>query len=96
MQVTQDLMDHLARLARLQLPPESKEVLRSDLEKMIGFIEKLQELNTEGIEPLLHMTEEINALRTDIPNQPLPTDTALKSAKIKDDQFFMVPKMIKK
>ena len=96
MQVTSELIDHLAKLARLQLQPEAKEVLRNDMEKMIGFIEKLQELNTEGVTPLLHMTGEINALRQDVPDQPLTTNTALNAAKIKDDQFFMVPKMIKK
>jgi len=60
MEVNIELIDKLSHLARLEIKPEEKDRLRNDMQQMIGFIEKLQELDTTGIEPLMHLTEEIN------------------------------------
>ncbi|RXK62780.1 Asp-tRNA(Asn)/Glu-tRNA(Gln) amidotransferase subunit GatC [Lacibacter luteus] len=96
MEVNHALIDKLSLLARLNIKPAEKEKLRSDLEQMIGFIEKLQELDTTGIEPLMHLTEEINVLRTDEVKGSVSIDEALQNARLKKDRFFMVPKVIKK
>jgi aspartyl-tRNA(Asn)/glutamyl-tRNA(Gln) amidotransferase subunit C len=96
MEVNNELIDHLSKLARLKINPADKDVLREDLGKMIGFIEKLQNINTDGIPPLLHMTEEINKLRIDEVKTEITRETALKAAQKKDEQFFHVPKVIKK
>ncbi|TWI79442.1 aspartyl/glutamyl-tRNA(Asn/Gln) amidotransferase subunit C [Lacibacter cauensis] len=96
MEVNHALIDKLSLLARLDIKPAEKEKLRTDLEQMIGFIEKLQELDTTGIEPLMHLTEEINVLRADEVKGSVAIDAALQNARLKKDRFFMVPKVIKK
>jgi aspartyl-tRNA(Asn)/glutamyl-tRNA(Gln) amidotransferase subunit C len=63
---------------------------------MIGFVDKLKELDTSGIEPLLHMTANNNMLREDEVKNMLSQQEALKNAPLHDNQFFKVPKVIKK
>ena len=65
MQVTDALIDKLATLSMLQFDEKEKEAIREDLQKMISFIDKLGELDTEGVEPLLHLTPRVNVLRPD-------------------------------
>ena len=65
MEVNDALVDKLANLARLQFNDIEKENIKNDLQRMIQFVEKLNEVDTSGIEPLLHMSEEINVLRED-------------------------------
>ena len=62
---------------------------------MIAFVEKLNELELDGVEPLLHMSEEVNVLREDEVKGSVSRDEALKNAPLHDDQFFKVPKVIK-
>lgn len=96
MEVNHALIDKLSLLARLDIKPAEKEKLRADLQQMIGFIEKLQELDTTGIEPLMHLTEEMNVLRADEVKGSVTIEEALQNAQLKKDRFFMVPKVIKK
>lgn len=96
MQVDDALIEKLAKLSLLQFNEAEKEEIKSDLQKMIGFVDKLQELDTTGIEPLQHMSEEVNVLRDDIPDNMLAREEALKNASHHDGQYFKVPKVIKK
>lgn len=80
----------------LRFNDAEREAIRSDLEKMIGFVDKLKELDTSGVEPLLHMSEELNVLREDIPGNMLSREEALKNAPHTDGVYFKVPKVIKK
>ena len=96
MEVNYELIDKLSLLARLEIKPEEKDKLQSDMKELIGFIEKLQELDTTGIEPLMHLTEEINVLRADEVRGSATRKEALENAALKNDAFFMVPKVIKK
>lgn len=80
----------------LQFSAEEREELKTDLEKMIGFVDKLKELDTTGVEPLLHMAGEVNVLRDDVPGDMLSQKEALQNAPLHNDQFFLVPKVIKK
>jgi len=66
------------------------------MQQMIGFIEKLQELDTSGIDPLMHLTEEMNVLRQDEVKGSVSREEALQNAALKNESFFMVPKVIKK
>ena len=66
MQVDDALIEKLSKLSLLYFDEAEKEEIKSDLQKMIGFVDKLQELDTTGIEPLLHMSEEVNVFREDI------------------------------
>jgi aspartyl-tRNA(Asn)/glutamyl-tRNA(Gln) amidotransferase subunit C len=96
MQVNDELVDHLANLARLSFKPEEKEGIRIDLQKMISFIEKLNEVDTTGVEPLLFMSDEVNVLREDEVQGSITTKDALQNAPLHDGEFFKVPKVIRK
>lgn len=96
MQVDDALIEKLAELSMLQFNEVEKEEIKADLQKMIGFIDKLQELDTTGVEPLMHMSEEYNVLRDDEVGPMLNQQEALKNAPHHDQQYFKVPKVIKK
>lgn len=96
MQVNDELVDQLADLARLTFKPEEKEGIKTDLQKMISFIEKLDELDTTGVEPLLFMTNEVNVLREDEVKGSITREEGLLNAPLHDDQYFKVPKVIRK
>lgn len=96
MKVNDELVDKLANLARLQFNAEEKEEIKNDLQKMIGFIDKLNELDTTGVEPLLHMSYNVNILREDEIQGSISREDAFKNAPLHDEQFFKVPKVIKK
>ncbi|MFI5185562.1 MAG: Asp-tRNA(Asn)/Glu-tRNA(Gln) amidotransferase subunit GatC [Chitinophagales bacterium] len=96
MEVNDELIDKLAHLARLKFEESEKEEIKKDLQKMIEFVEKLNELDTAGVEPLLHMTDEINVLREDEVQGSVSREEAMKNAPQHDEQFFKVPKVIKK
>jgi aspartyl-tRNA(Asn)/glutamyl-tRNA(Gln) amidotransferase subunit C len=96
MQVDDALIEKLAELSMLQFDEAEKEAIKMDLQKMIGFIDKLKELDTTGIEPLMHMSNEVNVLRDDEIGNMLSRDEALKNAPHHDNNYFKVPKVIKK
>ncbi len=96
MEVNDALVDKLANLARLKFDAIGKEEIKNDLEKMIRFVEKLNELDTTGVEPLLHMSDNINILRADEVGGSITREQGLQNAALHDEQFFKVPKVIKK
>lgn len=96
MEVNDQLVEKLAHLSRLQFNESEKAEIKNDLQRMIGFVEKLNELNLDGVEPLMHMSEEMNVLREDKIKGSVSREEALKNAPLHDDQFFKVPKVIKK
>ncbi len=96
MEVNEALIDKLANLARLNFDAAAKEEIRNDLQKMIQFIEKLNEVDTTGVEPLLHMSSNVNILRSDEVKGSISRESGLKNAPVHDEQFFKVPKVIKK
>ncbi len=96
MKITDKLIDELAHLARLEFAPADKAGLKSDLERMITFVEKLNEVNTDGVAPLLHMSPRMNVLREDEVQGSVSREEALRNAPAKNEAFFLVPKVIKK
>ena len=96
MDVNDALVDKLAMLARLRFDDAEKPAIKADLQKMISFVDKLNELDTTGVEPLLHITPNVNVLREDIVKGSVSSNDALKNAGLKDKQFFKVPKVIRK
>jgi aspartyl-tRNA(Asn)/glutamyl-tRNA(Gln) amidotransferase subunit C len=96
MEVNDAMVDKLAHLARLQFNDAEKQEIKNDLQRMIAFVEKLNELDLSGIEPLLHMSNEVNVLREDEVKGSVSRKDALKNAPLHDEQFFKVPKVIKK
>lgn len=96
MQVDDALIDKLSKLSMLEFNDEERKEIKADLEKMIGFVDKLKELDTTGIEPLLHMSSSTDILREDVPGNMVNREEALQNAPLKDDRYFKVPKVIKK
>ena len=96
MEVTGALVDKLAHLARLHFNDADKEQIKSDLQRMISFVDKLNELDLDAVEPMLFMTDEKNVLREDEVRTSISREEGLKNAPQHDGQFFIVPKVIKK
>jgi aspartyl-tRNA(Asn)/glutamyl-tRNA(Gln) amidotransferase subunit C len=96
MQVDDALIDKLSRLAMLQFSEEERTSIKADLQKMIGFVDKLKELDTTGIEPLLHMSPNTNVLRDDVPGNMLSREAALENAPQHNGIYFIVPRVINK
>lgn len=80
-------------MARLHLPAHEQEAMVRDLEKLYDWIEKLQEVNTTGVEPLTTLVAQQPILREDIPAAPLDHAKALASAQQSDSNYFKVPKI---
>ena len=97
MKIDNDTVDKIAHLARLEYTTnESKEEIKKDMNNMLGFIDKLNELDTSGTEPLIYMSDETNILREDDVKQEITHAEALKNAPQKDSDYFKVPKVIEK
>ena len=96
MEVNNALVEKLANLSRLRFNDTQKESIKADLQKMIQFVEKLNELDTTGVEPLLHMSDNVNMLREDEVKGSIERKEGLKNAPVQDGVFFKVPKVIKK
>jgi aspartyl-tRNA(Asn)/glutamyl-tRNA(Gln) amidotransferase subunit C len=95
MEVTDELIENLADLACLEFTGSEKEEIKKDLQQMIAFIDKLNELDTTGVLPQLHMSDEINVLREDIAEGSISREEALLNAPLTDGVYFKVPKVIK-
>lgn len=93
MKVTEELIDHLSHLARLSFEGEAKERLKKDLERIIVFLDQLNDVNTEGIEPLIFLTNEVNQIRKDTNIQVISKSEALKNAPKKDSDYFRIAKV---
>jgi aspartyl-tRNA(Asn)/glutamyl-tRNA(Gln) amidotransferase subunit C len=96
MDINDEMIDRLAGLAKLEFKADEKEAIRQDLQKIIGYIEKLNELDTENVEPLIFMTDEENVLRDDEVHSVSIKKEALENAPAKDSDYFRVPKFIDK
>ncbi|MCP9237742.1 Asp-tRNA(Asn)/Glu-tRNA(Gln) amidotransferase subunit GatC [Lewinella sp. JB7] len=94
MNVDEGLVLRLADLAKLALPPERVERLRTDLVNILGMVEKLNELDLDDVEPLRYVTEVEQVLRADRVGDHLDRATALANAPDSDGEFFRVPRVI--
>lgn len=96
MRIDDELVDKLSRLAMIEVGADEREQLKGDLEKMIGFVDKLKELDLSGVAPLLHLHSTVSELRQDEPGNMLSKEQALMNASRHDGNYFLVPKVIKK
>lgn len=94
MQIDTALISRLEKLARLQLGESEREKLGSDLQNILDMVDKLRELDTEGVEPLVYLNENEDALRPDGVSGQLSAQEALQNAPAHDGQYFRVPKVI--
>jgi aspartyl-tRNA(Asn)/glutamyl-tRNA(Gln) amidotransferase subunit C len=87
-------VDHVARLARLDLSAADKERMRSELDKILGYIDKLRALDTRDVLPTSHAVPVTNVMRDDVPYPSLPQSDALANAPDRQGDLFRVPKII--
>lgn len=96
MEIDNKTVDRIATLAKLQFDDNKKEEIKNDLNRMLAFVNKINEVNTDGVEPLVHMNNEINVLREDVVKVTITQEEALKNAPQKDSDYFKIPKVLKK
>lgn len=94
MKITREEIREVAMLARLELSPTEEEALTEQLDRILQYVEKLNQLDTENVEPLAHVVDMVNAFREDrVVNRPSP-DALLANAPAREKHFFKVPKII--
>ena len=96
MKVNKALIAKLSSLSKLKFNKEETELISKDLSKMVKFINQLNELETDGIEPLIHMNEEINNWREDKLGEVLSQEKALTNSPVQDSTYFKLPKVLDK
>jgi aspartyl-tRNA(Asn)/glutamyl-tRNA(Gln) amidotransferase subunit C len=96
MNIDKETVEKVAHLARLELAEDEKETMIADMNKILGFMDKLNEIDTSGIEPLVYMTNEINTVREDVIKQEVTHEEALLNAPKHDGDYFLVAKVIEK
>ncbi|MDA9554890.1 Asp-tRNA(Asn)/Glu-tRNA(Gln) amidotransferase subunit GatC [Pelobium sp.] len=96
MKIDKETVEKIAHLGRLELTENEKEKSIEELSEILDFMAKLNELDTEGVEPLIYMNDAVNVLREDKVIQDLSREEALKNAPLKDDTYFKVSKVIQK
>jgi aspartyl-tRNA(Asn)/glutamyl-tRNA(Gln) amidotransferase subunit C len=94
MTITGTLISRLEHLARLELSEEERQALQNDLNNILVMVEKLQELDTETVEPLVYLNEDVNVWREDQVQNQVSQEQALRNAPEQDGTFFKVPKVI--
>ncbi|AQG81145.1 Asp-tRNA(Asn)/Glu-tRNA(Gln) amidotransferase subunit GatC [Spirosoma montaniterrae] len=94
MQVTPEMLQKIAHLARLEVHPDEETDLLQSLNGVLTWMEQLNEVDTTGVEPLTHISAEINVLRDDVTGTHLPREQALQNAPRQNGVFFEVPKVL--
>jgi aspartyl-tRNA(Asn)/glutamyl-tRNA(Gln) amidotransferase subunit C len=94
MKIDRQQLDKIAHLARLEFDEKDTEKMMKDMTSIVEWVEKLNEVNTDGVEPLTTMSYEINALREDEVKEHLAHERALLNAPKKDEDCFRVPKVL--
>ena len=89
-----DEVDHVARLARLDLSAADKERMRSELDKILGYIDKLRALDTRDVLPTSHAVPVTNVMRDDVERPSLPVEDMLANAPDRHREMFRVPRII--
>lgn len=96
MKIDNALVEHLARLSKLEFDENEQERIKKDLQGIVDLVEQLKEVDVEGVEPLIYMSDERNVLRKDFVKDTVTREEALQNAPLRDSDYYKVPKVIKK
>ena len=96
MEIDNATVDRIAKLAKLEFDDASRDAIKGDMNKILEFMEKLNAIDTEGVEPLIFMTDEVNVLREDEVTMEITQEQALSNAPKHDPYYFRVPKVLGK
>lgn len=94
MKITKEEVLYVARLARLDLDADSIDTFAGQIDEILGYIEKLNQVDTEGIKPTSHAISLTNAFRDDEPRQHLDRERVLANAPEREEGCFVVPKVV--
>jgi len=94
MKVDHLTLEKIAHLSRIAIQENEKEQLLENLNQMVEWVGKLDQVDTNGVEPLIQMSKEVNVFRQDISQNTLSTQEALANAPQKDSNYFRVPKVL--
>jgi aspartyl-tRNA(Asn)/glutamyl-tRNA(Gln) amidotransferase subunit C len=94
MQIERKTVEHVAKLARLQLSPEEVDRFSKQLGAILDYVAQLEKVDVKGLEPLAHAVDTSTVMREDEPKPCLPKAEALKNAPEKTGDFFVVPKVV--
>ncbi|MFL5728271.1 MAG: Asp-tRNA(Asn)/Glu-tRNA(Gln) amidotransferase subunit GatC [Cytophagaceae bacterium] len=94
MKVDQNTIQKIIHLSRLEFDEKAEQSLLQDVNKILDWVEKLKEIDTEKVKPLTHMSEEVNILREDVVANTLKHEDALINGPKKDSDYFRVPKFL--
>ncbi|GHB83182.1 Asp-tRNA(Asn)/Glu-tRNA(Gln) amidotransferase subunit GatC [Persicitalea jodogahamensis] len=94
MKIDREALHKVAHLARLEVKPEEEAALLASMESVLTWMEQLDEVDTEGVEPLTHMTDEVNNWREDVAKNALSREDGLGNAPSHDETYIKVPKVI--
>lgn len=94
MHIDEKLISRLENLARLELSSEERGKIQYDMNEILKMVGKLDELDTDNVEPLIYINDEVNSLRADEVKNQVTNKEALRNAPQKNDQHFKVPKVI--
>lgn len=92
--IDKETVEYVANLARIELKEKEANMLSGQLGDILGFIDKLKEVNVDKVFPTSHAITLNNVLREDYPKEPLPADSVLSNSPLKREKFFLVPKII--
>lgn len=96
MQIDKDTVAKIAHLARLEVSEQESQELVGDMNKILDFMAKLNEVDTSNVKPLVYMTNEVNTLREDVVRQDITHEEALANAPEQDGKHFLVAKVIER
>lgn len=94
MNADREMLRRIAHLARLDFEEKAEQEMLDSLNKILSWVEKLNEVDTSQVEPLTHLTDEVNVMREDEAKEPLPQERGLQNAPRKDSEYFRVPKVL--
>ena len=96
MKVDDKLIADLSKLAKLKFSPEASKKIKADLNTILTFVDEISKIETDSLEPLIHISNEVNVLRADEIANKLSQKDSLKNAPKKDSDYFKVPTVLKK
>ncbi len=94
MKISREEIEHVAKLARLNLSEDELETMTGQLDNILSYVDKLSELDTVGVEPTTHAHKKVNAFREDEVDASLSVDEALSNAPEDNGEMFKVPRII--
>ena len=92
--ISEEQVAHVARLARLALDADENQRLTEQLNAILGYMEQLNEVSTEDVEPTAHVFDLVNVFRTDETDRTLAGDAPLSNAPETEQRFFVVPRIV--